>query len=330
MANISLPAALGPILGPVLGGMVLNWLSWRWLFLINVPVGVIGLVLALLFIADDRPQPGAPRPRLDLTGAALLAPALAGLLYGLSNAHGAGGFGRTDVLFPGIGGALLLIGFVIWAAGRSGTSLVDVRLFAVRSVRVSSITLTFFGATLFAGTLTLPLYFQNLRGFSALDAALLLIPQGVGSFIARFVVGKLVEKAGARVVAVTGCLVIAAATVPFAFAGGATNLWFLGAVLFVRGLGLGVVLIPVITVAYVDIQRDQMPHASAITRIVQQLGGAFGAALIAVVLTSAASQTDAEAGFNAAFWWIAALTVAAAIVALLLPARATRGSRLEA
>ena len=321
MASISMPAALGPILGPVLGGLVLSWLSWRWLFLINVPVGIVGLILAVLFINDDRPSPDAPRQRLDVMGALLLAPALAGLLYGLSNTHGDGGFGRADVLVPVIGGAILLAGFAIWAIRRGGSALVDVRLLAVRSVRASSITLTFLGAALFAGTFLLPLYFQTLRGYGPLEAALLLIPQGVGALIARFVAGRLVDAFGPRVVTVVGFLVIAAATVPFAVAGADTSLWLLGAVLFVRGLGLGTVVIPVLTVAYVDIRRDQMPHASAITRIVQQLGGAFGIAFVAVVLTTATTHAHPEAGLDAAFWWTIAFSLAAAAAALLLPAR---------
>src|SRR5699024_3136230 len=89
MATASLPVALGPILGPLLGGIVLSWLDWRWMFLINVPVGVVGLVLAVRFIATDAPAPGAARDRLDAWGAALMIPGLAGLLYGLCNAYSA-------------------------------------------------------------------------------------------------------------------------------------------------------------------------------------------------------------------------------------------------
>lgn len=321
MASVSLPAALGPILGPVLGGVVLNWLSWRWLFLINVPIGIVGWILAARFIRDDRPRPGAVRERLDAVGFALLAPALAGLLYGLSNTHGDGGFGRADVLIPGIAGAALLAGFIGWALRRPGAALVDVRLLEHRSVRVSSIALTFFGAALFAGTFLLPLYLQIVRGYGVLDAALLLIPQGVGSLLARAVVGTLVERFGSRSVAVIGLLLVAAATVPFAYSGADTSLWLLGAMLFVRGLGLGVVMIPVMTAAYVDIGREDMPHASAITRIVQQVGGAFGTALVAVVLTATATEADPATGFDAAFWWVIAITLLAAAVALLLPGR---------
>lgn len=322
MATMSLPAALGPILGPVLAGIVLNWLSWRWLFLINVPLGVLGWILAMLFLVDDRPARGVPRGRLDIVGAVLLAPALAGLLYGLSNTHDTGGFARTDVLLPVIAGALLLAAFVWWALRRSDAALVDLRLLGVRSVCTSSIALLLIGAALFAGNFLLPLYFQTLRGYSALNAAFLLIPQGAGALLARFLAGKLVDRFGPRVIAVAGAVVMAAATVPFALAGVSTSLWYLGVILFIRGLGNGVVFIPIMTVAYVDITRSQMADASAITRISQQLGGAFGTALVAVVLTTAASPAHPAGGFDAAFWWVIAMTAGAALACLVIPGRA--------
>lgn len=330
MATVSLPVALGPILGPVLGGLVLNWMSWRWLFLINVPIGAAGWVLAVLFIDDDRPGSHASHEHLDVLGAILLAPALAGMLYGLSNVYADGGFSRSDVLVPGIGGAVLLACFIGWALWRRDAALVDIRLLGVYSVRVSTIALVLIGGTLFASNFLLPLYLQSLRGHSVLEAALLLIPQGVGTLVARFVVGRLVERFGPRLVAVVGFLVTAGATVPFALAGTSTNLGLLGVALFIRGLGLGVVLIPVMTAAYVDLRRDQMPQASAITRIVQQLGGAFGTALVAVVLAGQTTRTHPAAGFQAAFWWTVAMALASAVPALFLPSREQTGTRVTA
>jgi EmrB/QacA subfamily drug resistance transporter len=321
MATVSLPAALGPILGPVLGGLVLSWLDWRWLFLINIPIGIVGWILAVVFIDDDRPAPTSPRPGLDVVGAVLLTPALAGLLYALSNTHSEGAFGRADVLLPLAGGAVLLAAFCVRAARLGSTALVDVRLLAVRSVRTSSIALTILGASIYAGTFLLPLYFQTVYGYTALSTAFLLIPQGVGSLVARFVVGALVDRLGPRLVAVLGFLLVAATTAPFAFATTGTDPWLLGAVLLLRGLGLGVVLIPVITVAYLDIRTSDMPQASAITRIVQQLGAAFGTALVAVVLTASAVPTQPRSGFDAAFWLVTGITLVAAAVALLLPGK---------
>lgn len=323
IATLTVPVALGPIIGPVLGGLVLHWLSWRWMFLINVPVGIVGLVMAAMFIEDDRPGRETRGRPLDALGAVLIAPGLAALLYGLSQVHAAGGLGRPDVLIPGIGGALFLALFVARAVRMAGAALVDVRLLEVRSVRASAEALTFVGAALYAASFLLPLWFQTLRGYGVLDTALLLVPQGVGSLVARFVVGLLVDRFGSRRVAVMGLLITAAATVPFALADIGTSLWSLGAALLVRGLGLGLVLIPVVTAAYVDIGKDRMPDASAITRIVQQLGGAFGTAVAAVVLerasVAAGPVVGVDAAFAAAFWWTVAITVAAAAVALQLP-----------
>jgi EmrB/QacA subfamily drug resistance transporter len=327
MATVSVPIALGPILGPVLGGLVLNWLDWRWLFLINVPIAVVGLILAILFLPADRPAADAPRKRLDIVGVIFIAPALVGLLYGLSKANTSGGFGNAQVWVPVVVGACFLAAFVWWAARRGASALIDIRLFRVRSVRASSIVLVFLGATLFASTFLLPLYFQTLRGDTVLAAGLLMIPQGVGSLLARFFTGKLVERFGAKAMAVAGFLVIAATTVPFALADADTNLWYLGAILFVRGLGLGAVLIPVMTVAYVDIPRTDMPHASAITRIVQQVGGAFGTAVIAVILQNGLSAGHPVAAFGSAFWCTVIVTAAAAVAAVLLPGRAPSPAR---
>jgi len=322
MATVSMPIALGPILGPVLGGLVLNWLSWRWLFLINVPIGIAGLILAFLMLPSDRPAPGMPRKPLDIVGVAFIAPALVGLLYGLSKADSTGGFGNVHVWLPVVAGAVPLAGFVWWAGRRGSAALIDIRLLRVRSVRASSIVLVFLGATLFASTFLLPLYFQVLRGNTVLDAGLLMIPQGVGSLLSRFVTGKLVDKFGARTLAVVGFLIIALTTVPFAFADANTNLWYLGAVLFVRGVGLGAVLIPVMTVAYIDIPKTDMPHASAITRIVQQLGGAFGTAFVAVLLQNGISAGNPVSAFDSAFWCTVGITILAAVAAVVLPGRA--------
>jgi MFS family permease len=179
----------------------------------------------------------------------------------------------------------------------------------------------FLGAALFASSFLLPLFFQILRGESVLDAGLLLIPQGVGSLLARFFAGRLVERFGARTVAITCFLLVAVTTIPFALGDTQTSLWYLGAVLFVRGIGLGAVFIPVMAVAFIDLPRGDMPHASAITRIVQQVGGAFGTALVAVILAGAISSGDLVHRFDVAFWWTIGITVVAALVAILLPSR---------
>ena len=322
VATVSLPIAAGPILGPVLGGVILNWLDWRWLFLVNVPVCAVGLYLAWRFLPADRPASPGTRSRLDLPGLLLIAPGLAGILFGLSNVGKSGGLGRVDVQVPLIAGLVLLIAFVAWTLRRAGSALIDVRLLRIRSVGASSAVLFLAGACTYAAMFLLPLYWQELHGFDVLDAALLLIPQGVGSLLTRTMAGRLTDRIGGRAVAVAGFVLIALATVPFAVAGPGTNQWWLGAVLLVRGLGLGAVLIPVMTVAFVDLDPGDMPHASMLTRISQQVGGSFGVAVGAVVLQSVlASGHSAAQAFGQAFWWTIGFTVVAALASFLLPGR---------
>jgi len=319
MATVSLPIALGPILGPVVGGLLLNWLNWRWLFLVNVPLVAAGLLLARRFLPADRPGQAADQDRPDLLGLALLTPALTGILVGLSQLSRDGGIGHLAVLAPLAAGAALLVAFAVRAARPGGRRpIVDVRLLRLRSLGSATGALFTAGAASYAAMFLLPLYFQQLRGDSVLAAGLLMIPQGVGALGARFVTGRLAERFGARAVTVAGFLLTAVATVPFALAGSGTATAWAAAVLLVRGLGIGAVLIPPMSVAYQDVEPADIPHATMNTRIAQQVGASFGTAIVAVVLQSLTAH-DAVSAFQHAFWWAAGITVAALLPALALP-----------
>jgi len=318
MSIASLPTALGPILGPVIGGLILGAGSWPWLFWVNVPFAVAGLVLAWRFMPTDGPVGAA---RLDVVGLVLLSPAVVGTLFGLSNAGRADGFARPDVWAPLGAGAVLLVAFVLWATRRRSAALVDLALLRHRPLAAASTLMFLMGAALYGGMLLLPLSFQELRGADALGAGLLLIPQGVGSLLSRSLAGRLTDRIGARTVAVVGFAVVLLATVPFAFADGATSTWWISLVLVVRGLGLGAVMIPIMAVGFVGLARPEMPHASTITRLAQQLGGAFGTAVLAVVLAGAAAGGNPAGAFQQAFWWAIGVTAFATVMALLLPGR---------
>ncbi|GAA4821240.1 DHA2 family efflux MFS transporter permease subunit [Tomitella cavernea] len=315
VATVTVPLAVGPILGPVLGGIILSGLSWRWIFLINVPVVAVGVVLAWRMLAPDRPVRAHPADKLDLLGLCLLGPGLAGLLLGLSHLASGAQFVRIDTSLPLFGSLALLAAFAWWSIRRRGGALVDVTLLARRSLSIASIVLFAAGAVLYAGMVLLPLYWQQLRGATVLETAFLLIPMGVGALFARVIAARLAARIGPRWVTVGAFLVTAAGTVPFAFAGAHTGQWWLGVVLFVRGLGVGAVVMAPIMAAYADVPHEQMPHATMLTRITQQVGASFGAALIAVLLQSR-SDLGAEAAFHYVFWWTTALTVLALIPAL--------------
>jgi EmrB/QacA subfamily drug resistance transporter len=321
-AVVSLPAALGPILGPVLGGVILSQLDWRWLFWVNVPFCVVGLLLAWRFLPADGPT---SRSRLDLLGLVLLAPALVAILYGLSNVGKEGGFGRVDVWLPVVGGLASLTAFVAVAVRRPERALVDVGLLRRRGLGSSTAVLFLSGASLYGSMLLLPLYFQTVRGADPLAAGLLLIPQGVGTLLSRTLAGRLTDSIGARWVALVGFVVTAAATVPFAMAGTGTDQTWLLVVLLVRGIGLGAITIPVMSVAFLGLDRTEVPHASIITRLAQQVGGSFGTAILAVILEASVAEASSAAavarGFDVAFWWAAGLALVAMVVALFLPGR---------
>ncbi|MGW7690255.1 MDR family MFS transporter [Streptomyces asiaticus] len=322
MAIITVPTALGPILGPVLGGLILHLADWRWLFFVNIPFCVVGAWLAWRNLPDDRPAPDRPRARLDTVGLLLLCPGFAALVYGLSQVEGSAG-SDAKVLIPLVGGLVLIGGFTAWALTRTTAALVNVRLFRHRAVASSASLLLLGGISLYGSMMLLPLYFQQVRGEDALGAGLLLIPQGVGALLARGLAGTYTDRIGPRGVAFAAFVFVAAATVPFAFVTADTSEALLMAALFVRGIALGAAMIAPMGAAYVGLEHGEIPDASIITRVAQQLGGAVGIAVLAVILqhgTGGANTPGALAdGFGTAFWWSVALTAVAVPLCLLLP-----------
>ncbi len=321
MSVVSLPAVLGPILGPVLGGLILQHLHWSWMFWVNVPFCVAGLVMAAIVLPADAPIRRAP---LDFVGFLLMAPGLVGVLWGLSRASGAGGFGRADVLVPLAAGLALLGAFVAWALGRRADALVDLLLLKHWPLASSSLLLFLSGVTLYGAMLLLPLYFQQLRGTTVLQAGLLLIPQGLGTLASRTLAGRLSDTIGTRWLAVAGFTIVGLGTAPFALSGAHTSYLLLVAALLVRGFGLGAVTLPLMALGFRGLERSKVPDASIITRIAQQVGGSFGTAVLAVILTStltaAASPAALEGAFRTAFWWALGFAAAGILISLVLPA----------
>lgn len=324
-AAVGLPAMLGPILGPAVGGVILNWLDWRWIFWVNVPFCVVGLFLAWRMLPRD--VRAASRPRLDVIGMVLLLPSLVALLLGLSNSAGGEGFGATDAWLPLAIGAVLLAAFVVYALRRGDRALVDIRLLRHRSVWSGSALLFLSGLAAYGIMLLLPLYLQQLRGFDVLAAGLFLVPQGLGTLASRSLAGRLTDRMGARWVAVIGFAIVGAATVPFAFSTATTNEWLLMAVLFVRGFGLGAIVMPLMVASFQGLASSDIPHSSIITRTAQQLGGSFGTAVLAVILQSgltahvAQGTSGVATAYDQAFWWSIGFTALAVVLSLALPGR---------
>ena len=329
MSIVTLPFVVGPILGPVIGGAILKGLDWPWLFWVNVPFCVLGLIIAGRLLDSDATN---ARTRVDIVGWLLLSPSLVAVLLGLSNSGQEGGFGRADAVGPLLVGAVLLVTFALYSVRRAGNALVDLRLFAHRPLASASALTFLSGAALYGGAVLLPLYWQDIRGADALHAGLMVAPLGIGALLSRPLAGGLSDRIGARWVAFTGFAIVGLSTVPFALASATTNEWYLMAVLIVLGFGLAAVTIPLSAAAFIGLRHDEIPNAGIITRVAQQVGGSFGVAVLAVILDAALRNLGMHSGsavlaataFDQAFWWAVGFTGVALVLSLMLPGRTPR------
>jgi EmrB/QacA subfamily drug resistance transporter len=278
---VGVPLLLGPIFGPIIGGLIVDNAPWQWLFLVNVPIAAVAIVAAarLLHPSAGRADAGA----LDWVGVGLLCPGLVGVVFGLSETESHGGLGHPIASGPIVAGAVL-VGLFAWHSLRVARPLIDVRLFRSRGFRAAAIATFLLGAALFGTLLVLPLYYQVDRGQSALHAGLLLAPQGIGAALMLPISGRLTDRIGGGPLVVAGCSIIALATLPRVFVSDETPYALLGGLLFVRGLGLGASTQPTIAAAYALLDSSQVPRATAALNTLRQAGGSIGTALLAVVL----------------------------------------------
>jgi EmrB/QacA subfamily drug resistance transporter len=315
MSVAGAPLLLGPILGPALGGWLIT-ISWRWIFFINLPIGVAAMLLAFVALPRDEPGPADP---LDRTGLVLLPAGIGLLAFGLGHAASTG-LAAASSLIPTLAGAALIAAFVAHAL-RAPHPLIDVRLFARRAVAAAGATQFLFATAFFGSMLLIPLYFQVVRGESALGAGLLLTPYGVGAVITMAVAGRIADRSGPRGIIFTGLAFLALGLLILTQVGPATSYWLLGAAQFLLGLGMGATLLPGMSAAYQAARAEEIAQVTATINIVVRLGGAFGVALLAIVLTwrlPAGGRPSATA-FAHTFWWAEFLILAAALAATLMP-----------
>src|SRR5580658_9900748 len=269
MTAVSVPTQFAPVLGPVLGGIVVDALDWRWVFYINLPLCVTGILLSRRLIPADA-EPGSDR--LDVLGLLLLSPGLAVTLYALTLV-GAGG-DQVPVL---IGGLALLAGFAVrsFRVPRAGIApLIDLRLLRSRTFGLVSLLMFLLGVSLFGTLFLLPLYYQQVRGAGPPQAALLLAAQGGGVVLALLVVGRLTDRIGARPVVLTGLVLAVLGTFAYAQAGSDPGTAVLTASLLLRGLGLGAIGIPLVAAVYqAGLPASEVPRAASALNIFQRLGG---------------------------------------------------------
>jgi EmrB/QacA subfamily drug resistance transporter len=321
MSFIGVPIVLAPVFGPTLGGLLLQGVGWQWIFMVNVPVGIVALTLALRLLPRDEAGT-AQAGRLDFTGLVLAAAGVVGVTYGLSQSESAGSVTAPSVLIPVIAGLALVTLFVLHAR-RTEYPLLDLKLFSNPAFRAASIVTFCLGAALFGAMILMPLYFQTVRGEDAIQTGLLLIPQGIGGGLGMFLSGRVTERLGAGRTSLIGGLILAAATIPFVLIGATTPFVVIGAAMLVRGIGIGLSIMPAMTAAFSVLSPEQVNDASPQLTVLQRVGGSLGTAIIAVVLQghiqhAAHTQAALASGFGHTYWWVMAVTLVALLPTLLL------------
>jgi EmrB/QacA subfamily drug resistance transporter len=284
MSILGIPVLIGPLSGPVLGGWLVDAISWRAIFFVNLPIGALVLVLAARLLRRGTPQ--AAR-RLDVPGLLTLSPGLAALVYGLSTGGERGDFGSPGALVPTLLGAALVGAFTVRAL-TARHPLVDLRLFRRRVFGAGAGALALFCCAFLGSLLLGPLYYQLVRGQSATGAGLLAAPQTLATGITMQIATRLADKiAPARMVPVG----VAVATTGFLLfttqVAAGTPYWVLCGAGCVMGVGVGMTLMPTMTAVTRNLAHEVVPAASTALSIIQQVAGSVGTALISVLLSGA-------------------------------------------
>jgi EmrB/QacA subfamily drug resistance transporter len=328
MSIVAVPAMLAPILGPTLGGLILDSVSWRWIFFVNVPIGVIAVISALRVLPTVQRQKTDP---LDFLGLVLMAAGMPLITYGLTEIGTTGSFTSLKVVIPIVLG-LILVAIFVFHALRFPRPLLNVRLYQRATFSSASVAMFCIGAALFGGMILLPLYWQGIRHESVLVTGLLTAPQGLGAAIVMPIAGKLTDRVGGGPLALLGVLLTAAGTVPFGLIGAHTSIVSLCIWMLVRGFGIGFAFMPAMSAAFAALKRSELSDATPQLNVLQRVGGSIGIAVLAVVLqrslTHAHSLQAAAGAYGSAFWWATGLTAVAILPSVIL-IRAERKARRE-
>jgi EmrB/QacA subfamily drug resistance transporter len=290
------PTLLAPALGPVIGGVLVDGLSWRWIFYINLPVGVAALIFGALFLPHGSEHPPGP---FDLPGFLLAGTGFPLFMFALSTGA-TSGWGAAPVLATGVAGLVLLALFVIVEL-RAAAPMLRLRIYANRLFRATNLQLTFAGAG-FVGTLFLvPLLLQDGLGFSAVHSGLSTFPEAIGGMIGVQVTTRLYKRVGPRRLMIAGMCGTAVTIGGMAFAGPGNAAWLIPVLMFFTGGSFGFAMAPSQAAALATVSAAETGHASTLLNTLRQAGGAAGVALLGTVLGATGASSADLAGYRLAF-----------------------------
>jgi EmrB/QacA subfamily drug resistance transporter len=283
MGALGVPILLAPAFGPTLGGYIVTYLGWQLIFFVNVPIGIIGIILGIIFLREGRSETRRP---FDLPGFLFASIGLGSLLYGLSDASTAGWTSTKVEGFLALGIVMLVLFVIVELriVNRGGYPLLDLRVFANGPFTTSMIASALVTFALFGGLFIIPIYLQNVRGLSAFQAGLLLLPQAFASMVAALVGGRLVDRIGVRPVVIPGLIILSVAlwlftsislTTPY----GTIQLW-----LILRSFSLGFCFQPLFVSALSGFKNRMLPQATTVNTTVRFVISSFAVAVMATLV----------------------------------------------
>lgn len=276
-----IPTVVAPALGPIIGGLLIDHLSWRWIFYVNVPIGVAGFIFGALYLRESKePTAGS----FDIGGFLLAAGGLASLLYALSQGPEKG-WGSSEVIITGVGGFVLLVAMTFIEL-RIDQPMLTLRLYRDRMFRNSNMVNTFSYASFAAFLFLLPQFLQVLLGYSALESGLTTFPQAVGVILTSQFVGKLYHTVGPRRLVTFGLVMVSISNIPFVMIGLDVSQWDIRGLMLLRGISMAFAFVPLQAATYANIDKPDTGRASAIFSTQRQASAAIGVAILSTLFLS--------------------------------------------
>ncbi|WP_394215245.1 MDR family MFS transporter [Brachybacterium vulturis] len=287
MGTFGLVISFAPAIGPTLSGFIVDNWSWRWLFAMMLPIAVGALIFAHLTLKNVTEQ---TNPRLDTLSLILSTFAFGGLLFGFSNA-GNVGWGSLQVIVPLIVGVLTLIWFVHRQLHLE-EPLLELRVLANRMFALGTVLGMLVFMAMVGGMLMIPLYMQNMSDFTAMESGLVLLPGAVIMGIMSPVTGRIFDRFGASVLAITGFALLAVTSFLLARLSVDTTFAYIAIVNAVRMLGTAMVMMPVTTAALNQLPQRMIPHGAAVNNTMRQVAASVGTGVLVTVMTAAARDPE--------------------------------------
>ncbi|MFL6548870.1 MAG: DHA2 family efflux MFS transporter permease subunit [Povalibacter sp.] len=281
MAIWGLGVMVGPVLGPTLGGWLTEVASWRWTFYINVPVGALSLFLAAQFVPDTERR----KRRMDWSGFLLLATGIAGLQYLLDRGNQQDWFDASDIRISSALAILGLAAFTFYSYRQGSRAVFDIRIFKDRNFASSCLIMASMGLGMFGGLVLQPILLEGLLGYPIVTTGLVMAPRGIATAITMIFVGRLVSVVDARFLVLAGLAISAVGSWMMTFYSLDISTINIIVPAFLQGIGLGLIFVPLSTIAYATMPRTRMAEAAGIYSLVRTIGSAIGISIATTVLT---------------------------------------------